>query len=112
VRSSAESRMAPSSMYTAPIDKGIHVSEYAALYSLVWPGARAQKFHLGPSVKDRHLETVTKHLERKGYIFFTSRHFSAWSHNKQVLFEISNHVNTRSLEAAVFKWQLAGDSLV
>lgn len=57
--------MAPSSMYTAPIDKGIHMSEYTASDSLVWPGARAQKFHLGPSVKDRHLETVRKALKRR-----------------------------------------------
>lgn len=104
--------MAPSSMYTAPIDKGIHVSEYAALYSLVWPGARAQKFHLGPSVKDRHLETVRKHLERKRYMLFANRHFSAHSCKKQVLFEIPNHINTWSPEATFFKWQLVGDSLV
>lgn len=57
--------MAPSSMYTAPIDKGIHMSEYTASDSLVWPGARAQKFHLGPSVKDRHPETVRKALKRR-----------------------------------------------
>lgn len=56
--------MAPSSMYTAPIDKGIHVSDYAALYSLVWPGARAQKLHLGPYVKNRHLETEENTWER------------------------------------------------
>lgn len=104
--------MASSSMYTAPIDKGIHVSEYAALYSLVWPGARAQKFHLSPSMKARHLEAARKHLERKGYMLFTNRHFSAHSHKKQVLFEISNHVNMRSPEAAFFKWQLVRDSLV
>lgn len=104
--------MASSSMYTTPIDKGIHVSEYAALYSLVWPEARAQKFHLGPSAKDRHLETARKHLERKEHMLFTNRHFSARRRRKQVLFEISNHINIWSPEAAFFKRQLVGDSLV
>lgn len=98
-------------MYTAPIDKGIHVSDYAALYSLVWPGARSQKFHLGPCVKNRHLETEGKHLG-KGYTLFTNRHLSAHSCKKQVLLEISRHVNIQSPEAAFFKWQLVGDSPV
>lgn len=57
--------MAPNSMYTAPIEKGIHMSEYTAPDSLVWPGDSTQKFHLGPSGKDRHLETVRKLLKRR-----------------------------------------------
>lgn len=57
--------MAPSSVYTVPIDKGKHMSEYMAPDSLVWPGASAQRLHLGPSVKDRHLETVRKPLKRR-----------------------------------------------
>lgn len=55
---------APSSMYSAPTDKRIHMSESAALHSSVWPGA--QTFHLGPSVNDRHPETATEHWERQG----------------------------------------------
>lgn len=64
-RKSAGLWMAPSSMYTAPIDKGIHKSDYTAPDSLAWPGASARRFHLGPSVKDRHLETVRKALKRR-----------------------------------------------
>lgn len=58
--------MAPSSVYALPIDKGIHVSEYAALYNLAWPAARAQKCHLGPSVKEEHTETLRERLEEQG----------------------------------------------
>lgn len=58
--------MAPSSVYVLPIDKGIHVSEYAALYNLAWPAARAQKCHLGPSVKEEHMETLRERSEEQG----------------------------------------------
>lgn len=58
--------MAPSSVYALPTDKGIHVSEYAALYNLVWPAARAQKCHRGPSVKEEHLETLRECLGEQG----------------------------------------------
>lgn len=58
--------MAPSSVYALPIDKGIHVSEYAALYNLAWPAARAQKCHLGPTVKEEHMETLRERSEEQG----------------------------------------------
>lgn len=42
-----------------------YISEYMAPDSLLWAGVDTQKSHLSRSVKDRHLETVRKPLERR-----------------------------------------------
>lgn len=49
---------------------------------ITWFGQELEhkKIHLGPSAKDRHLETLREHLgkkKKKGYMLLTSSHFFA-----------------------------------
>lgn len=83
---------------------------------ITWFGQELEhkKIHLGPSAKDRHLETLREHLgkKKKGLHAPYQQPFLRTRLRGAALFQIAPRVNSWSPEATVFEWQLVGDSLV